>query len=406
MVFKVFKQTPFIKKPILHNQIKPMKKISIFLFVILISMNFVFSQGVAINTTGASADPSAGLDINSTLKGVLIPRMTDSQRNAIVNPALGLIIYNITTECFNVYKSSGWFEWCGICILPSVPVANAGSGATTTSFTAKWSASSIASSYYLDVSNENTFTSYVPGFENLNVGNVITYDVTGLSSSTPYYYRVRGHNNCGTSGSSETIMYSTLFVCGDNVTDVDGNSYNTVAIGSQCWMKQNLKTTHYYDGTEIPHVPSNTAWASLSSPAYCWYNNDPDTYKNPYGALYNFYAVNTGKLCPAGWHVPSNAEWGTLISYLGGSAIAGGKMKETGTNHWQSPNEGATNESNFLGLPGGHNNYITRLYQSLGADGFWWSRNSSSFNLNYNSAGIPSYSQSNLYGFSVRCLKD
>lgn len=138
------------------------------------------------------------------------------------------------------------------------------------------------------------------------------------------------------------------------ITDIDGNSYKTVKIGTQVWMAENLKTTKYSDGAAITNITDGAAWVALTTPAYCWYNNDASAYKDAYGGLYNLYAVMTGKLCPTGWHVPTNDDWNTLGTYLGGTAVAGGKMKETGTTHWLSPNVGATNESGFNGLATGY----------------------------------------------------
>lgn len=137
------------------------------------------------------------------------------------------------------------------------------------------------------------------------------------------------------------------------MTDQDGNFYKTVTIGMQVWMAENLKTTRFNDNTTIPLVSDSVEWIGSNTPCYCWYDNDADTYRVVYGALYNWYAIKTGKLCPKGWHVPSNEEWITLRTYLGGEEIAGGKMKETGTLHWQSPNAGASNFSGFTALPGG-----------------------------------------------------
>jgi hypothetical protein len=105
------------------------------------------------------------------------------------------------------------------------------------------------------------------------------------------------------------------------VKDIDGNVYDTVTVGTQTWMVENLKTTRYNDGTAIPLVTKSVAWETLSTPGYCWYNNDESTYKAPYGALYNWYTVNTGKLCPTGWHVPGDSEWIVLIDFLGGPEL-------------------------------------------------------------------------------------
>jgi len=154
--------------------------------------------------------------------------------------------------------------------------------------------------------------------------------------------------------------------------DGDNNSYEGVKIGSQIWMAENLKTTKYNDSTAIQLVTDESAWPVLSEAGYSWYNNDEATNKDTYGALYNWYAVNTGKLCPAGWHVPKEEEWIVLIDYLGGESEAGGKLKEAGTSHWYDPNTGATNETYFTGLPGGNRrNYGAFDYGGNGA--FWWS---------------------------------
>ena len=144
-----------------------------------------------------------------------------------------------------------------------------------------------------------------------------------------------------------------------SIKDIEGNVYKTIAIGKQVWMTENLKTTKFNDGTSIPMVTENEAWIKLTTPAYSWYNNDSTANKNTYGALYNWYTVKTNKLCPAGWHVPTDAEWVALITYLEGFTVAGGKMKEKGIEHWKSPNEGATNETGFTALPGG---YRSRQY--------------------------------------------
>ncbi|MBI5010148.1 MAG: fibrobacter succinogenes major paralogous domain-containing protein, partial [Bacteroidia bacterium] len=151
------------------------------------------------------------------------------------------------------------------------------------------------------------------------------------------------------------ILYLTIIssFSSAQVSDIDGNVYQTVTIGTQVWMKENLKTTKLNDGIALPNVIDNAAWAALTTTGYCWYNNDATTYKSTYGALYNWYAVNTGKLCPIGWHVPSDDEWTLLTTFRGGYSVAGGKLKETGTLHWTSPNTGATNETGFTALPGG-----------------------------------------------------
>jgi uncharacterized protein (TIGR02145 family) len=195
------------------------------------------------------------------------------------------------------------------------------------------------------------------------------------------------------------------------VKDVDGNLYKTIKIGPQVWITENLKTTKYKDGTAIPLVADNTAWSNLTTPGYCWYTNNEAVHKATYGALYNWYVVSTGNLCPFGWHVPSNVEWTTLTDYLGGTIVAGGKLKETGTTHWASPNTGATNETGFTALPGGYR-YLNGTFYYIGSYGFWWSATEIeatvawSRNLYYSNSNVTRISFSEGNGFSVRCLRD
>ncbi len=194
------------------------------------------------------------------------------------------------------------------------------------------------------------------------------------------------------------------------VTDKDGNDYHSVKIGTQEWMVENLKTTKFNDGTAIPLVTGDAAWTNLLTPAYCWFNNNTGN-KNIYGALYNFPTIYTGLLCPSGWHIPSDAEWTTLTDYLGGLDVAGGKMKETGTTHWNAPNTEATNTSGFTALPGGYRidygNYL--LFNRFG---YYWSSTSKDASnswirfMDSNYAYVVSDARSKSNGYSVRCLKD
>ena len=195
------------------------------------------------------------------------------------------------------------------------------------------------------------------------------------------------------------------------VSDKEGNVYSTVTIGTQEWMVENLKTTKYNDGTDIPLVTDDHEWIELTTGAYCWYNNDAATYENPYGALYNWYAVNTGKLCPTGWRVPTDAEWTELTDYLGGTSVAGGKLKESGTTHWNSPNTGATNETGFTALPSGYREYHG-TYNYVGYNGYWWSSQEYSTTnayyrfMSYSGSGIFRNYVYKRFGLSVRCLRD
>jgi uncharacterized protein (TIGR02145 family) len=221
------------------------------------------------------------------------------------------------------------------------------------------------------------------------------------------------------------ILFSiTLFCIGLNglkaqtISDIDGNVYKTITIGNQVWMKENLKTTKYNDGKAIPLVKDDMVWKELTTPAFCWNNNDETANKNKYGALYNWYTVNTNKLCPRGWHVPTNAEWTILTTYLGGESVAGGKLKETGTTHWESPNTGATNEKGFTALPGGSRNYAGAFNYTgsnvifFRSNGCWWSSTGlSDFNAYYrrlyNSLSeVYSSLSVKQFGYSIRCMKD
>jgi uncharacterized protein (TIGR02145 family) len=230
-------------------------------------------------------------------------------------------------------------------------------------------------------------------------------NITGLIPNTKYYVRAYATNSVGTAYGYQ-VSFTTYAA-----TDIQGNNYTSVIIGTQTWLRQNLKVTRLNDNTIIPNWSDNSSWESLTSPGYCWYNNDPSMYEDTYGVLYNWYAVNTGKLCPTGWHVPTDYEWTTLTNYLGGESAAGGKLKETGTNHWQSPNTGATNESFFTALPGGgRDNY--GVFRNVGLSGAWWSATeySTSFawhrNMFFDNTNAQRGGTIENDGYSVRCIKD
>jgi uncharacterized protein (TIGR02145 family) len=279
-----------------------MKKASailVFLAITIASM----AQNVGIGTTTPAA--SAQLDVSSTTKGFLPPRMTTTERNAITTPATGLVIFNTTTNSLEIRNSAVWVSLS--------PAADA-----------------------------------LP----------------------------------------------------------------TIQIGTQKWMSKNLDVAFYRNGDPIPQVTDPTAWAGLTTGAWCYYNNDP-LQGNKYGKLYNWYAVNDPRgLAPQGWHIPSDAEWSTLATTLGGASVAGGKMKEAGTVNWAAPNTGADNSSGFAGLPGGGRSFNGAFGGGFGSNGNWWS--STEFNtstawyryLFYNIGSIDMNRASKRDGFSVRCLRD
>ena len=277
------------------------------------------AQSVGINADGSAANASAMLDVSSTTKGFLPPRMTGAQRATITSPAQGLMIY--CTDCGN--------------------------------------------------------------------------------SGEPQFYN----------GTTWTNMIGGTAATATTTT-------TSVTIGTQVWATFNLDVTTYSDGTAIPQVTDATAWAALTTGAWCYYNNDSAN-GAIYGKLYNWYAVagihdtdaaTPNKiLAPTGYHIPSNAEWTTLTDYLGGSTLAGGKMKATTL--WNSPNADATNSSGFKGLPGGCRPYYG-TYLFIGASGLWWSStqydgaNAWGRDLYYNSGLAHTYEDGYANGFSVRCLRD
>lgn len=237
-------------------------------------------------------------------------------------------------------------------------------------------------------------------------------EITNLASNTTYYVRAYATSATGTTYGNPVSFTLWMNSPGETITDADGNVYSTIKIGTQVWMGENLKTTKYNDGTPIPLTPDKTEWFNLTTPGYCWYNNDETNYKSKYGALYNWYCVNSGKLCPQGWHIPTYTEWNTLVKYLGGNSVAGGKLKETGTLHWKDPNTGATNETGFKALPGGFRRYNGE-FLLCNSNGDWWSstelETDFAYNciIHYDSNHLNFFGQSiKTFGYSVRCIKD
>jgi uncharacterized protein (TIGR02145 family) len=242
-----------------------------------------------------------------------------------------------------------------------------------------------------------------------------TSTISSLNPHTIYYLRAYATNSVGT-GYGDIISFTTwncpiIFntsLSYDSISDIENNVYKTITIGTQTWMAENLRVTKYKDGTDIPLV-TNTELVP-TTPCYFWFDNDPVTYKDTYGALYNWYTVSTDNLCPIGWHVPSDSEWTTLTNYLGGANSSGGKLKEIGTSHWLSPNTGATNEVGFTAVPGG---FRVGSFWSVDSWGDWWSSteinsdNAVSREMGFNISSIDSIGDGlKSTGLSVRCVKD
>ena len=209
---------------------------------------------------------------------------------------------------------------------------------------------------------------------------------------------------------SITFYKTNSTIHGATVNDIDGNIYNTVVIGTQTWTVENLRTTRLNDGTTIPNVTRQDTWYATTAMGSCTYNNtlNPDTIK-AYGRLYNYETVNTSKLCPTGWSVPTDYDWTTLTDYLGGETTAGGKLRESGTTHWVSPNSDATNSSVFTALPGGYRSIYG--FNVIGYYAYWWS----STNVDTYTAMSRDLNESNTVahnsdgknnGFSIRCIRN
>jgi uncharacterized protein (TIGR02145 family) len=264
--------------------------------------------------------------------------------------------------------------------------------------------------------------------------------IVGVSATGDTLYLGNGNHiivpgiSASNSGGGQTV--NTTHSCGvtnihnpnlnyGSMTDQDGNTYKTIIIGTQEWMAENLKASHYRNGDLIPVVTNDATWAGLTTGATCWYNNDSATYNCPYGKLYNFYAAaDVRNLCPTGWHVPSDTEWNTLIGFLDPSinpnpigvqsAIAGGLMKSTGTLYWTSPNQDATNASGFSALPDGVRDFDGQngIFGFVFVYGAWWSSTEPNTSeawtrrLLFNGGFVERNAYPKLVGVSVRCIRD
>lgn len=195
-----------------------------------------------------------------------------------------------------------------------------------------------------------------------------------------------------------------------SVSDFEGNEYKTIAIGTQVWMAENLRSEKLNNGTSIPLVTDNNTWSNMTTPAYSFYSHDSVSYKNNYGALYNWFVIKTGRICPTGWHVPSDVEFTTLNTTLAVDSLAGGMLKFD-AGFWLAPNTYATNSTGFTALSGGYRNYNGSFNNSAGyLAAFWSSTESGNFAryiyLSYNSGAIGRNYTDKENGLSVRCIKD
>jgi len=251
---------------------------------------------------------------------------------------------------------------------------------------------------------------------NSDVTNLL---VSGLVPETSYDYRVQAFTEVNQSAYSGIVSATTF----NTAIDYDGNIYLTRQIGNQVWMIENLNVTHYRNGAAISNLADDGDWTSTSSGAFCYYNND-NSNSNTYGALYNWFSVSDSRnISPEGWHVPTDAEWKELETYIGLSwseanstgdrgSNEGGKLKESGAIHWNAPNTGATNETRFAALPGGSRGATIGYHIGLGHSGSFWSatESGSSFawqrNMNHEKSTIGRNDTHKGFGFSIRCIKD
>ena len=388
------------------------------------------AQNVGIGTNTPVA--SAKLDVTSTNSGLLPPRMTYTQRNAIVNPVAGLIIY--CTDCANgemqYYNGTTWMQMTVAVgsvpfVVPTITTTSVSAITTSTAtsggnITSDGGVSVTARGVVWDTLPSPTIVLTNKTIDGSGTGNY-TSNITGLLSNKIYHVRAYATNSVGTAygGDSSFTTPSSIpysYTTGPNVTDANGNVYPSIVTScGQTWTTKNLNVSRYRNGDVIPKVTDSATWVNLTTGAYCYYNNDSATYAATYGKLYNWYAVNDLRgLAPVGWHVSSNAELANFSICLGGPYGVGGKMKEIGTIHWNSPNTGATNSSGFSGLPGGCRTFGRS--NSIRSAGWWWSStentNPSVSNLAFcrqlfdfsNEVSQGGFSWTD--GYSVRLVKD
>ena len=302
--------------------------------------------------------------------------------------------------------------------------------------TIDWSSDTYFVKMEMDIAGGTSYEEYgtsqllsVPyALHALTAGNTFGGNYDDLSNKPELSVSIYG-DTLFLSKSNFVIVPGISAVNNLTVKDIDGNVYEIVEIGDQVWMAENLKVTHYSDGTAIPLVEANSAWDALevTDKAYCYYDNSTAN-RDVYGALYSWATAMNGAtscdsnpggvqgVCPAGWHLPSDAEWLELIYFLGGGSegsVAGGKLKETGTTHWNSPNSDATNSSGFTALPGGYR-FSLGSFNYLGSNAMFWSSTEYIhasgmawiLALGYNYSMENRHTSPKEAGYSVRCLRD
>ncbi len=475
-----------------------MKKTAILLFLFTAFLTTINAQGVSISADDQEPHPSGILDLISTEKGFLVPRMTTEQRDAIDEPAESLIIFNTDNKCFETYVFDYWQSiWCP-CVQATAPTGisgeteiclgdntnlsvlggSLGDEATWEWYTVSCGGVPAGSGANIDVSPTENTTYYVRAEGDCNITDcaeveiVIEYapdtptagthipdeeqiewnwnpvaDATGyaynttddystatdnftntsytqpeLNCETEYTLFVWAYNDCGESVFIELtqLTSSCTYGCDEAIAPtLDEHTYKIVGIGNQCWFGENLKTTKYKDGSDIPNITDNGTWAGLSTGAYCWYVNN-EANKDIYGALYNWFAVETGNLCPEGWRVPTDEDWYIMENYV--DPTIDDPAEETwrgtdiginlkATSGWDDDGNGI-DYYGFTAVPGGYRNDDTGLFYALGSFSYWWT--SSGYNVssswyrsfrNYNEYSNRYYYNKRV-GAAVRCVKE
>lgn len=271
----------------------------------------------------------------------------------------------------------------------------------------------------IKITTKNNKNAIISGKSTNNKVEQFSLTQFNLLPNKKYYIRpFAEYKNGLIFGEEVSILTGPVYTNYLPIFDFEGNSYKTIKIGSQIWMAENLKSTLYNDGTIIHNIENDSDWLQAKTPSFCWLDNNISN-KNRYGALYNWKVVQTGKLAPSGWRVPTDADWEKLFQYLGGKVIAGAKMKDAGTAHWSTPNSGATNESGWSGLPGMFRHWwgpfpSTSETHFPGVFGYFWSATSMATHVkeaNFISLGHTLHDvyigrAPQAMGFSVRCIKD
>ncbi|MDD3567896.1 MAG: FISUMP domain-containing protein [Bacteroidales bacterium] len=378
--------------------------------------NVTASGGVAVTAKGVvwstSQNPTVTTSMGITTNGT----GTGSWVSELVELTEGTTYYvraYATNEAGTAYGEEKSFTTLTLPTLTTAEISNLASTSITTggNITSDGGAAVTARGVcWGTVSNptlENNFTEDGSG-----VGEFVS-NLTGLTPTTTYYIRAYATSLAGTAYGNE-VTFNTISTT--QIADIDNNVYNTVTIGEQEWMAENLRTTKYKDDTTIPTGHTDSQWESLTTGAYAIYphteidglNSDAEVLE-AYGALYNWFAVETGNLCPTGWHVPTDAEWTALTDYVGGASVAGTKLKAT--SGWNSGDNG-TDEYGFSALPGGRRNFFDGNFSNVGNFGYWWSSTELDATLawgrymRYDTGDVYRIHYSRRDGISVRCIKD